>query len=367
VNGFKYVYQYKDHLGNIRLTYADSDGNGSINPNTEIISEKSYYPFGMVHRGYNSVVSANANSQGEKYQYNGKELNEELGLNWLDYGARNYDASLGRWMNIDPLAEKYYNNTPYNYVNNNPLNFIDPDGRSGVATIKTDEDGNEYVEISSKIYFYGEQSSSDFAKTTASHIQKMWNDGGGTVEIDGKSYSVKFSVTGEHVTEEKATELAESNGTNAENNFVRVTDGSDWSSSAGIKSSSFEYGGNAGVFLNYEMGGKKTTDAHEMGHGYGWYEAGDYEGGTHDVFPLDANGKNPSPGIMSARGTPVYDAYGYKGQASESKTLDPTKRAVLPSDISKLSINVSTLKANGSVNVGTASNNIYNANGTIKN
>ena len=70
---------------------------------------------------------------------------------------------------------------------------------------------------------------------------------------------------------------------------------------------------------------------------------------------------------MSARGTPVYDAYGYKGQASESKTLDPTKRAVLPSDISKLSINVSTLKANGSVNVGTASNNIYNANGTIKN
>ena len=42
-------------------------------------------------------------------------------LEWLDFGARNYDAALGRWMNIDPLAEKYYEYSTYNYTANNPL------------------------------------------------------------------------------------------------------------------------------------------------------------------------------------------------------------------------------------------------------
>ena len=56
-------------------------------------------------KGYSAVNSTNA---AERYKYNGKEYNEELGLEWYDYGARNYEASLGRWMNIDLLAEKYY-------------------------------------------------------------------------------------------------------------------------------------------------------------------------------------------------------------------------------------------------------------------
>uniref|UniRef100_UPI0026306E6C RHS repeat domain-containing protein n=2 Tax=uncultured Psychroserpens sp. TaxID=255436 RepID=UPI0026306E6C len=125
---FGYVYQYKDHLGNIRLSYSDTDGSNSINPNLEIVEENNYYPFGLKHKGYNNTVSANSNSQASKYKYNGKELNEELGLDWHDYGARNYDASLGRWMNIDPLAEKYYEYSGYNYTLNNPIMFNDPDG-----------------------------------------------------------------------------------------------------------------------------------------------------------------------------------------------------------------------------------------------
>ena len=88
----------------------------------------SYYPFGLKHKGYNNVISSLGNSTAQKFGYNGKELNDELSLNWHDFGARNYDASLGRWMNLDPLAEKMRRHSPYNYAFNNPIYFIDPDG-----------------------------------------------------------------------------------------------------------------------------------------------------------------------------------------------------------------------------------------------
>ncbi len=146
--GYNYVYQYKDHLGNVRLSYADLDNNGVVNASTEILEENNYYMFGLKHQGYNNnVVSGNI---ALKYKYNGKELNDELGLDWYDYGARNYQPDLGRWMNLDPLAAHYLSHSPYHYSFNNPIRFIDPDGRRIVdrngnevkVTVNTDEDGN---------------------------------------------------------------------------------------------------------------------------------------------------------------------------------------------------------------------------------
>ena len=121
---FNYVYQYKDHLGNIRLTYADSDGNNTIDASTEIIEEKNYYPFGLQHKGYNVVI----NGQEFPYKFNGKEHQEELGLNTYDFGARNYDPAIGRWFNIDPMADKMRSWSPYNFAFNNPMLYVDPDG-----------------------------------------------------------------------------------------------------------------------------------------------------------------------------------------------------------------------------------------------
>jgi RHS repeat-associated protein len=60
--------------------------------------------------------------------YNGKELQDELGLNNYDFGARNYDPAIGRWMNIDNMAERFHFSSPYAFCNNNPIIYVDLDG-----------------------------------------------------------------------------------------------------------------------------------------------------------------------------------------------------------------------------------------------
>ena len=134
--GWEYVFQYKDHLGNIRLSYADVSTTST--PILQIREENNYYPFGLKHKGYNNAVGG---SRDHKYGYNGKEEQDELSLAWLDFGARNYDAALGRWMNLDPLAERYFSMTPYISFINNPISIIDPDGRDikffQIVTVKT--------------------------------------------------------------------------------------------------------------------------------------------------------------------------------------------------------------------------------------
>jgi len=135
-----YVFQYKDHLGNIRVSFAKNPATQVL----EIIEENNYYPFGLKHKGYNDYVATN-----NKYKYNGKELQDELGLGVYDYGFRNFDPALGRWFNVDPYAEVADDETPYQYVHNNPVIYIDPKGlvgeisdNNGFATKYTDRRGN---------------------------------------------------------------------------------------------------------------------------------------------------------------------------------------------------------------------------------
>ncbi len=101
------------------------------------------------------MTSSNGNSTAQKFGYNGKEHNEELGLDWIDFGWRNHDASLGRWMNIDNKAEKYYNYSPYLYTANNPIYYIDPDGQQIIIHYGVGKNKKEHV------YEYGGEYNGD--------------------------------------------------------------------------------------------------------------------------------------------------------------------------------------------------------------
>ena len=119
-----------------------------VDGQSEIIEENHYYAFGLKHKGYNLVVSPDGNGAAQKYKYNGKELQGELNLNLYDYGARNYDPALGRWFNIDPLAETSRRYSPYSYALDNPIYFIDPDGMKAESVqsgVYYDWDEKKYI------------------------------------------------------------------------------------------------------------------------------------------------------------------------------------------------------------------------------
>ncbi len=121
----KFEYSILDYQGNVRVSFSDLNQDGVITQ-SDVLQQQHYYPFGMNMEG---EWTSNLNfTTKNKYQYNGKEFNEDLGLNMNDYGARWYDPATARWTVVDPLAERHHDITPYAYVLNNPMRYIDPTG-----------------------------------------------------------------------------------------------------------------------------------------------------------------------------------------------------------------------------------------------
>jgi RHS repeat-associated protein len=118
VNGTLSPYYYAtDHLGSVR---AITDASGNVTERND------YYAFGkrMTTGGSYPVMTSN------RWKYNGKEVQTTGNVNWLDYGAREYDEVIARWTRPDPMSEKYYGTSGYTYCVDIPVIFCDPTGKT---------------------------------------------------------------------------------------------------------------------------------------------------------------------------------------------------------------------------------------------
>ena len=156
-----YHYYLQDHLGNNRVV---------IDEHGQVEQVNHYYAFG-------GLMGESTGGGTQSYKYNGKELDRMHGLDWYDYGARHYDAVLGRWMCVDPLAEKYTTTGGYVYTLNNPVKFIDVDGREWTQT--TDKNGNTVITVSLNLSFNGDFSAAqmeNYKNTISSEFNRMISD-----------------------------------------------------------------------------------------------------------------------------------------------------------------------------------------------
>ena len=164
-----YAYQYKDHLGNIRLNYGKDPETNVL----KVLEENHYYPFGLKHQNYNTgrkqygkkedeltalqipglVLPSEEKPMVYKYKFQGQERQDELGLNWDSYKYRNYDYTIGRFMSIDPLAEEYNYQSPYNFAENRVIDHLELEGLEGIHHTIVDNNGNKRHVIEKNVVF----------------------------------------------------------------------------------------------------------------------------------------------------------------------------------------------------------------------
>jgi RHS repeat-associated protein len=130
--GYVYIYLSNENDTPVEVYFDDFRVRHRKGP---IVSSQDYYPFGLTFNSYQRE-----NSIQQPYQYNGKEIQDELNLQWMDYGARMYDAQIGRWHVVDPLSLLFADWSPYTYAYNNPTRYTDPYGMANEDEVKKDEE-----------------------------------------------------------------------------------------------------------------------------------------------------------------------------------------------------------------------------------
>uniref|UniRef100_A0AAU6WSK8 RHS repeat-associated core domain-containing protein n=1 Tax=Chryseobacterium endophyticum TaxID=1854762 RepID=A0AAU6WSK8_9FLAO len=124
----QYIYQYKDHLGNVRISFG-RNSSGAL----QLVDVNDYYPFGMNHlKSGNSFFGAGSY---KNYKFQEQELQE---TGFYNFKWRNYMPDVGRFFNIDPLAEKLPYNSTYAFAENRVIDGRELEGLEWV-TVKNDQ------------------------------------------------------------------------------------------------------------------------------------------------------------------------------------------------------------------------------------
>ncbi|WP_054508748.1 DUF6443 domain-containing protein [Chryseobacterium sp. ERMR1:04] len=139
----KYIYQYKDQVGNIRLAYyKNASGNPVIDRATD------FYPFGLEFGGGGS----NSGSTSPNYNYGFQEQEKQQDTGWSSFKWRNYDSTMGRFFNVDPLSEKYNTWSTYAFSGNRIIDARELEGLEPKIVNETKDkmNVNYYVNVTAK-------------------------------------------------------------------------------------------------------------------------------------------------------------------------------------------------------------------------
>ncbi len=139
---YQYNYYLRDHLGNVRVVFTPASTRAE-----KLIQATDYYPFGMKYSTQVYVSGEN------KYLFNGKELQDEMGWETYDFHTRFYDPVIGRFMTQDPMGESMNAWSPYSFTFNNPIIFIDPTGMVPTDFLDEDENLIKHVDDGSNAVF----------------------------------------------------------------------------------------------------------------------------------------------------------------------------------------------------------------------
>ena len=308
------------------------------------MEENQYYPYGLKHSNYNpdlnfftknedfdEVELKPAPNDGiggttyktYNYKFNGKEFQDELALNMYDYGARNYDPAIGRWMNIDNMAEKYLSNSPYHYAGNNPILYLDVDGNEFTESAwkwvnKLISDINSRQEKNNKSI---DEYKSKIAEGGTERQLARWNRN--IIELNSNN------TTLETVRSETAT-LAASNQV-----YDVINDSKGTNSEGTTNSTSFNFK-NGNVEISVSSGTSVGLFAHELKHAY------QFEKGTFSVGPQLSSGKYSNLFYDKNDEIEAYNRGALFGERSYSLKSLPSEYANIatgPNDFRNLRVN----------------------------